>query len=132
MAEDEDERPPGEEGGDESPSIGREKSEVKESTEMVPSKNSTPPPEIIFKSDVASDPKTSEAAIGQEEKEPVTTQSADTAVPQSGAASAPVDPYAGYTGYDPAAAGYDYSAYWAHYGYHASAYSYPGMKPRCL
>lgn len=39
---------------------------------------------------------------------------------------APADPYAGYTGYDPAAAGYDYSAYWAQYGYQASAYSYPG------
>ena len=36
------------------------------------------------------------------------------------------DPYAGYAGYDPNAAGYDYSAYWAHYGYPQSAY-YPGQ-----
>lgn len=50
----------------------------------------------------------------------------DLTVKHVAAIPAPVDPYAGFTGYDPAAAGYDYSAYWAQYGYQASTYAYPG------
>ena len=50
-------------------------------------------------------------------------QAAVSAAAEAVASAAPVDPYAGYTGYDPAAAGYDYSAYWAQYGYNSGYYS---------
>lgn len=131
MAEDEDDRPPGEEAEPDSPNVldapiavgaADPVNETASASKVDDSKgtvNAVSP----------NDTKTDGTDLKVEAVEPEVTQSADPALTstETAGAAAPVDPYAGYTGYDPAAAGYDYSSYWAQYGYHASGYSYPGV-----
>ena len=137
--EEEEERPPGEEEEEDIEEVIAEKKPTVLSTSV----ENRPEPDLEFKAHdtlteaLKSDEETKldlpDASVKSETEIPQQTLGSTVSAPdpaesnaQPAASAAPVDPYAGYTGYDPAAAGYDYSAYWAQYGYQASAYTYPG------
>ena len=136
MAEVDDERPPGEEDEETDPEPKLVTPVVQGSSVSIEQADLKAPTDA--KDDVDANNNGTEGLIGNPSSESSALKSED---PASTPASAPqvavsvaaeaaadpasVDPYAGYAGYDPAAAGYDYSAYWAQYGYH-SGYNHSG------
>ena len=136
MAEIEDERPPGEEEEEETDPESKVVAPVVQETSVSVDLVDLKAPgaaeegvEIVDHEDKPGIDASSGQVTNQSEVQsstPASTPQAAVSAPvETPASTASVDPYAGYAGYDPAAAGYDYSAYWAQYGYH-SGYNYSG------